>query len=167
AGTSKRSTYATRRHRRPVNYKVLPVVTPEVRAVFDRLLASEQEIAEARRQQNMDPLFNAAEDAGMTDAEFASYRAAVDAARQEAEEAHAAEYMAELTRTQQAWWREEREQVRAEVEAETNAMPVYVALAALQGGTLPAGVKLPEGVQPVKLDRQAIVNAYGQDVLQQ
>ncbi len=46
----------------------------DVRGVFDRLLASESEIKQARQAQNMVELFATKEDAGMTDAEFAAYR---------------------------------------------------------------------------------------------
>jgi hypothetical protein len=48
---------------------------------------------------------------------------------------------------------------------EVYARPEYIALAVLQRGTLPNGSPLPEGLQAVKLDRQALVDAYGAEFL--
>src|SRR5690606_8760257 len=50
-------------------------LTPEVRGVMDRLLATEQEIATAEAEGEIAPLFLDADTAGMSEAEFATYRA--------------------------------------------------------------------------------------------
>jgi len=50
-------------------------LTPTVRGVFDRLLASDQAIAEAEQARAYAPLFKSAEEAGMTPEEWAAYQA--------------------------------------------------------------------------------------------
>ncbi|MER1940653.1 hypothetical protein ABS755_08085 [Castellaniella sp. FW104-16D08] len=50
-------------------------LTDEVRSVFDRMLASEDQIALAEQGRSMMPLFESAEQAGMTSDEFAAYQA--------------------------------------------------------------------------------------------
>lgn len=50
-------------------------LTPEVRSVMDRMLASDEQIRTAEYARSMLPLFESAEQAGMTPDEFASYQA--------------------------------------------------------------------------------------------
>ena len=141
-------------------------VTPEVLAVFDRLVATDDEIAAARSSQAYVDIFTTAEDAGMSETEFGAYRKAVAAARTDAEEKLTQEVLAELKREQKAWWAEERAKVEAEVTAEAHAQPVYRALAFLQKGTNPDGTPI-EGAVPVKLNRAAIVDSKGKPFLKE
>src|SRR5690606_19215689 len=48
-------------------------LTPEVRGVFDRMLATDDQIAEMSRAREMAPMFESAEAAGMTPEDFAAY----------------------------------------------------------------------------------------------
>lgn len=50
-------------------------LTDEVRSVFDRMLASTEQITLAEQGRSMMPLFNSAQEAGMTPDEFAAYQA--------------------------------------------------------------------------------------------
>ena len=59
-------------------------LNPEVRAVFDRMLATEEEIKLAEQARGMLPLFADAMNAGMTPAEFAEYQKLGDEATQAA-----------------------------------------------------------------------------------
>lgn len=59
-------------------------LTPEVRAVFDRMLASTEQIKLAQQARSMLPLFETADQAGMTPEEFASYQRLDPQATQEA-----------------------------------------------------------------------------------
>jgi len=141
-------------------------LTDEVRAVMDRLVATEEEIAAAEQEAEVTALFADAASAGMTDVEFAAYRQTVEAAHQAAAERLQGRLLTELRREQEKWWKEARAKVREEVAAEVNAQPVYQAHAFLGKGTLPDGAPLPEGLRPFKLDRRAIVDAYGADFAQ-
>lgn len=137
-------------------------LTPQVREVMDRLVASEEEIARAERP--FQPIFATALEAGMTEQEFAVYRKYAERAHQEAGEQVTKRLMAELSREQRIWWREELERLRGEVTTEVNAQPVYQAMEFLQHGRALQG-ELPEGLAPVKLDREALVQMYGPEFL--
>lgn len=139
-------------------------LTAEVRAVFDRLVATEDEIAAAQESQNYVAIFTTAESAGMSPEAFAAYRQTVEAARIEAEESLSSKLLKDITREQKAWWKEERQKMRTEVETEVHSQPLYRALAFLQKGTNPDGSAL-EGVTPIKLSKEALVAQYGAEFL--
>src|SRR5690606_27721219 len=73
--------------------------------------------------------------------------------------------MTQLKREQLKWWKEERAKMVDAVTAEVNEMPVYRALAFLQKGTNPDGSALPEGMEPAKLNKAALVDRYGKDFI--
>lgn len=137
-------------------------LNPEVRGVFDRLLASEDEIAQAQGRLDAAPVFKDADEAGMTSEEFVRYRATVDAAVAEAEDDLRVQLMREFRREQGERWAAEQRTVRGEVADRINAMPVYQAISALQDGTLPDGTRLPDDLQGLKLDRAELVALYGE-----
>lgn len=139
-------------------------LTDDVRGVMDRLVATDEEIDAAEESQNYVPIFTSAADAGMSPEEWDAYRGIVAKAHQEAVEELTDRALKQLTREQKAWWKEERAKMRASVEAEVNAMPVYRAIAFLQKGQTPDGQKV-EGVEPVKLNRKALEDRYGKDFL--
>jgi hypothetical protein len=140
-------------------------VNPEVRAVFDRLLAAEDETQAARAEQAMTPLFTDPAAVGMTEAQAESYQAAVYEARQAAEEELAQKVMAEVLREREAYWKEERAKVRFQFEQEVNSRQVYIALSILQKGALPEGSNLPEGVEAFKISKESLIQAYGKDFI--
>jgi hypothetical protein len=59
-------------------------ITPEVRGVFDRMLASQEAIQEAELQRRYQPLFDSAKEAKLSDEEFAAYQALGQQATDEA-----------------------------------------------------------------------------------
>ena len=140
-------------------------LTPEVRGVFDRLLATQEEIADASATIGDDPIFADAKAAGMSDADFATYQKARDESRQMAEDSLRVEAMREITRETTAAWKELEREVGQEVESETNRAKEYVAASILRTGTLPGGVPLPPGTPALKLDsadlRRRIENKLG------
>lgn len=127
-------------------------LTPEVRGVFDRLLATQEEIADASAKLGDDPLFADAKAAGMSDADFATYQKAREDARRQAEDDLRTQAMAEITRERTAAWKELRVEVGQEVESETNRAKEYVAESILRRGELPGGVPLPSNIPAIKLD---------------
>ena len=52
----------------------LPILTPEVRGVMDRMLATEDQIKQAEAARNMEPMFQTQEQSGMDDAQWAEYQ---------------------------------------------------------------------------------------------
>lgn len=142
-------------------------LTDEVRGVFDRLLATDEEITDAVELLNARPLFADAAQAGMTAAEFLAYRERADAAIEGARSDLEAQALAEVTRERTAWWKEKRQAVRAEVELEVNRQPDQIAAAVLARGRYPGNVPLePEKSPAPKLSAlavQAWLDARGYD----
>lgn len=140
-------------------------LTPEVRAVFDRMLATDDEIAAATQSAAAEPSFTSAEQAGMTAEQWAAYQRLVGEQQEEAERELTTRAMREIRREQQAWWKDRRAEVEAEVTAEVDGRRVYQVAALLSRGKRPDGSPLPEGVRPVKLDKAWLLDRYGQKFL--
>jgi hypothetical protein len=135
-------------------------LTDEVRGVMDRLLATDEEIKRAEELQAFHPLFTDAASAGMTEREFAAYRTEITRAHDQAETTLQQKLMKEISREQEAWWKEEREKVRGEVEAEAQEEPAYQVFQALTTGKDFEGAAAPEGF---KLSKADLVRMYGKE----
>lgn len=129
-------------------------ISPEVRDVMGRLLATDEEIAAASAEQRVWALFTDAKQAGMTDAEFKAYQEAVNGARDEANDALLFRTMASVRAARTKEYRERRDAVRQELVESAREQPVWRAMAALQDRT-----------NGVRLDKQAIIDTYGADAL--
>lgn len=143
-------------------------LTDEVRGVFDRMLATEDEIAAAQARTGWAPLVRDAAEArtlGLTEQQFNDYQAMLAAASEEAK----AEVLAKLEkshrRAREAWWKEEKAKVRVEVVAEVEATPAVRALRILSGRKEAAGAPVPESLQGMKLDKAALAEVYGDELL--
>lgn len=128
-------------------------ITDEIRGVMDRLVASDDEITAAEQEADVRQVFATAEDAKMSEDEFATYRATVEKAGATARESLERKLIDEYQREREAWWKEARAKARVAVEKMVNARKEYVALFMLRKGTLPDGTPLPEGVTPAKIRR--------------
>lgn len=138
-------------------------LTPEVRDVFDRMLATQDAITEEAQRQNARALFTDAAQAGMTDAEFAAYQQATTDARSEAFDALLYRTMATIRRSRTKAWKDEERGVRDDVTTRMDAQPAFRALHLLRTGQW-LGEPDREGVK-VRLDRQWLVDTYGEDAL--
>ena len=133
-------------------------LNPDVRQVMDRLLATDEQIRQAEQMQSFAPLFADAAEAGMSETGFAAYRKIAEVAHEEAARDLQQKLMAELTREQKAWWKEERVKVRAEVEAEAKKNPVYQAFQLLTRGEDFEG----NATEGFKIAKAALVKMYGE-----
>jgi hypothetical protein len=111
-------------------------LTDDVRAVFDRLLATDEEISAAEREQNVKPMYATAEEAGMSEAVFAAYRKLGEQAHEDAKDRLERAKLKEVARTHKEWWKEARAKMAEEVESEAKENPVYEALNFLYTGKL-------------------------------
>jgi hypothetical protein len=123
-------------------------LTKEVRGVFDRIYATDEEIDAAKAEMLFDPLFLDATAAGMTDAEFEAYQQSVAQATESGKEALQQKLMREMMRERQAWWKEELSKVREQVAAEVDELPVYRAFKELTEGE-------------IKLNKNELIERYG------
>lgn len=120
-------------------------LTPEVRGVFDRMLASEQQIHLTEAQRNYAPLFASAADAGMTADEWIKYQELGANATETAIDELQKRGLRDMRWLSNAKARElkklqadadsKRKAVRAEVTVETKTEPVYAAMDFIRHGT--------------------------------
>lgn len=138
-------------------------ITPEIRSVMDRLLATDEQIAAMREEQALSALFNNAADIGMSEAEFAAYREQVADARAEAQ----GKVLEKAMRSERAKatkeYREARKGVRSDVEVDVLSRPMFRAFDLLKTQPMDAGwirdemgedalALLPKRVPPVYTD---------------
>lgn len=118
-------------------------LTDEVRGVFDRMLASNEEIALAEQNRSMEPLFNSAQQGGLSKTEFAEYQAlGVDATNDAIQDLQArglrdmqwlANARGREIRKLKKQSRERRDEVRVDARREIMSQPVYRAWQFLTG----------------------------------
>lgn len=133
-------------------------ITPEVRGVMDRMLATEDAMLEASNQPEAVPLLTekTRNAIGVTDAEFSAFRRSVETAKSEAFDALLYKTMEAIRRERTAEWRRQREVVAREIEREVRARPEFRALAILRGQA---------GGERVQINRASFVEQFGSDAL--
>jgi predicted GNAT family acetyltransferase len=123
-------------------------LNPEVRGVFDRMLATDEQIAAAKEDTASAPAFTSAAEMGVSPRVYEVYRKKIEDANRTATEELQQKLMAEYAREKEAWWQERAAEVRAKVEGELSIQPDYLARSVLRTGKLPDGDELK-----LKLDR--------------
>ena len=122
-------------------------ITSEIRGVMDRLIATDEEIEQARQEQNISALFTD-KPATMTDDEFAAYQTSTEAARGDAHDALLAKVMNAVKRRVTKEYKDRREAIEPDVSAQIDARPEFRALKAARA---------------TPLDSQWIRDALGED----
>lgn len=138
-------------------------ITPEIREVMDRMLATDAEIAEARAAQSMSPLFAEAPP-GMSEGDFATYRRMARRATERAEQTLLEKTMAKVRREKEAWYKAEKRAAYAEVAAEFDRRPEYRLIDMLANQTwigAEPGVEIPD----MQIDRKMLVDQFGEGVI--
>ncbi len=139
-------------------------ISPEIRQVFDRILASDEAIAQAHVSQAGDELasiWNSPDDAEMNPDQFKAYQANVARGVENAREILTRELLAPIKDEEAEAYQKARADTRLKVADQVNREPVYTAMLVLQKGAWPEGVVVPEGMERIKLDRGDIVRNYG------
>lgn len=135
-------------------------LTPEIRGVMDRIVATDEQITAAEQVTQAIPMFDTAAKAGMTEEEFLQYRNQVELAHAEAAETMEQQIIREEERRNSKWWADETARVAKEVSEELDTMPEYQAIRALRTGAMPDGT-----TQKIKLQGSEIKEIYGTAVL--
>ncbi|MFL6728063.1 MAG: hypothetical protein ACJ8FS_16345 [Sphingomicrobium sp.] len=138
-------------------------LTPEVRDVMDRLLATQDAIDEARQVNATEPLFKTAKDAGMTDAEFADYQQRVADARDEAYDALLFKTMEKIRREKTAEMRDVRASIKADAAQQVAAQPQFKLLHLLRTGKWLG--EPDRAAENVKLNTGWLIDNFGEDIL--
>ena len=149
----------------------------EVRAIFGRLVATEDAILEAERIRGYQPLYKTAEEAGVSPSEFEEYLAQGDQATLAATDALSARSLRDMKwlnnaqskalKELQATANSEREAIRKEVTDEVMAEPINLVRTFFRTGevedpTSGDTIKLTEGF---KLDKGALAAMYPKTAL--
>jgi hypothetical protein len=130
-------------------------LTPEIRHVMDRMLATSEQIEAAEADLHYDPLFEDAEESGMTPEEFAAYRARTERGTNSANEKLFKKILSQLRRKTTKQWKAELANVRAEIEGDLSQEPLYRAI------TFMRAKNPPEGFDANKLDRKLVYAMMG------
>lgn len=139
---------------------------PDVRAVLDRMLATDDAIADARNSAAF--RVPSALRGVLTTAEQAAISKLADQASNEARRELQGRVMKELARERLEWWKAEREKQRAITERDVASRPVYQALSLLRTGKTADGSQMVDeegNPRTLKLDRQSLVLDYGKDII--
>lgn len=103
-------------------------ITPEIREVFDRLLATDEEIAQVAEAQNLAALFKDAAEIGLSEPEFAAYQALVEDAKAGAHAKLLDKTMATIRRREQERYRDARATIKAEETERIDGSPIFKVL---------------------------------------
>ena len=136
-------------------------ITPEVRDVMSRLIATDDEIATATEREQIKALFTDAAAAGMSDQEFAAYQKVAIDARDEAHDALLYKTMASIRAARTRAWKDEEAAVRAEMAESVSRRPVFRALQLIRTGRLASG----EPQVSARISQEWLVQNYGEGVL--
>ncbi|MBL4893270.1 MAG: hypothetical protein JKY59_00125, partial [Emcibacter sp.] len=133
--------------------------SPEVQAVMDRLIATDEEIETIEEQYNLKAMFGSAEEIGMTPSQFKDYQKVVSDSIEEAKTKQLKKHLNEIERARKTWWLEEQEKIKPEVADVVAEAPVYQALHALTLGSTPQGEAL-DG-PPNRLNKADVIEIMG------
>lgn len=134
----------------------------EVRAVMDRMVATDEEIAAAQKANGADQVMSR-EQFGGTEKQYARYLKTIERARQEAEADLQANVMAALFADRTREWRAEEKRQRTTVELDVDADPARIALDWLAFGLWRHGPKPDWATDDLRLSLKAVLDDYGQD----
>jgi hypothetical protein len=137
-------------------------LNPEIRQVFDRLVAADDEIIAAEGEQVMLPLFGDPAAVGMNEVQAARYQADVNAAHDAASTEMANKVARSYQREQRKVWKDELNKQREVAATEANGDPTLRARSILERGKMPDGGDLPAGTEPIKLSYTSIRAYFGE-----
>lgn len=142
-------------------------LSDEVRGVFDRMIATQEQIEELQSARGFTPVYASAAEAGMTPEEWAKYQATNTEATEEAIAQLQARSLRDLKWTMNARGRElrkiskdvaeKRKAVEAEVKEQVRSEPVFAVQRWLKTGVLADGTK----TVGAKLSTSALREMYG------
>lgn len=136
----------------------LPALTPEIRSIFDRMFASEQEIARAEQAHGMAPMFRTQEESGMDDATWQAYQAMWQEPTDRAVSDLQRNMIREMLRLARM---DIRKTIQREVRDELMQTPVYSAMSFLRKGRRMVDGELQKVEGMHRLDVDVLKDMYG------
>ena len=126
----------------------------QMRKVFDRMIATEEQIAATEAADRYQPLFTDAAMAGMTEKEFEAYKKKTQGATDKANETLREKILGELKRQTESWWKEDKRDRTATIIEQLRTQPVYSAIDKLK--TKDGELKMDRAMVKSLLDIKAI-----------
>ncbi|MCK4609474.1 MAG: hypothetical protein KAT71_08325 [Gammaproteobacteria bacterium] len=139
-------------------------INDNIRGVFDRLLATEQEISDVKNELQDAPLLDPTND-GMPGPLAAKYKNITDDAYLDSTEKLNVKMMKDLDKKRSKAYRAERKKTKESVNKELMDDQLYNARNVLLKGVMLDGSPIPNGVEPFKLDTQALEDALGKELV--
>lgn len=136
-------------------------LSPEMRRVFDRMLATDAEIARVKPTR----LFSDPAAIGMTQAQSDRYIKAEDEARAYAEDLLRTKIAAAEKKRQRGKYKEMEASIQKGWMKTTESMPIYQLLSVIREEKMINGADMPEALQDLKIDQEALVKMFGKDIL--
>lgn len=133
-------------------------ISPQIRSVFDRMLATDEEIAAAQKEQSFEKLILDPIAAGLTDEQLEKYSKLHEEAKQEATNNLLVKVMKQMQKERTSAWKDEQAEVKAQVTRAVDERADITLIKMLKAGKLEG-----RGDMPVKLDRKIMVDAYGKE----
>lgn len=142
-------------------------ISPEIRGVMNRLLASQGEVALAEAREDVDRLFPNPETVGMSPEQARKLAEVALEGEALAEEQVASKLMRTVRRRLDKQEKIERAKVREQVLSEVSQKESAIALSILSKGVMPDGSvpDFPGGKPASKMSKAAIIAEYGEEVL--
>lgn len=137
-------------------------INNKIRGVFDRMIATDSEIATASFAPDFQPAFKTAEEAGMTPAQWADYTETAARAVERAKRTLNAKMMEDITRQTSQEYRAARREIRDDVQAQMEREPIYQAIAYLKTGKAEGPIA---DMDRMYLDRDAVLAVMGEGSL--
>lgn len=137
-------------------------LTDQVRGIYDRLLATDDEIAAATAEQGYSPLPDDVKSI-VSPKDWENYQGMLRDAQAEARSDIDRQLLEARQRELQAWWKEKRAEIEPQVEAEAHQRPDFNAVSILSRGKLASGEEVPEALKGITLDRKTLFEEYGED----
>lgn len=135
-------------------------LSDEVRGVFDRMLATQEEIDISNQVMNRAPLFSD-KPAGMTEDQWIQYQSALDVAMMEEREKLDSKAQQQYSQRKMAVWRSDYKRIEKNITEQLNSQPIYQALSVMQTGKNPDGTDFNGG--SMRLDRASVEQIYGKE----
>lgn len=130
----------------------------EVRGVFDRLLATDDELNRAKQRQGLSsPLFRSLEEAGMSPEQWQTYQAEQLTATSHATQAAEHRAFKEQLRETESWWKEAEGKERDQAAEDYEVLPARKAQQMLRG----KGEFWGANTTAISLDKKAVEDAVG------
>lgn len=137
-------------------------ITPEIKAIFDRMLATDEEVEAVGK--TFGHFIDEDVLAILPKADRDRYQRLHSQAMEQAKEKLLSKALRQKERESAQWWKDERAKLHDDVEKSVNSDPVYRAIHWLQKGQFLPSDDMAVPTDSLKLSRQEVVKMFGREI---